>query len=120
MVGITTLIILAFLSVPGNVLAETEAFISHAQFEEFDRRMAERFETTLESSKDNFDHVNERIDRVDKRIDRVDKHMNEGFDRIHTDMRQMRQWSIFVLVSYRCACGCNGDAVGQAASVRLI
>ncbi len=74
----------------GQAVAETETFVTQGQFEEFDKRMAERFRHAAESRAQGFAAVNQRIDdlRLEMQALRLE---------MQADMRQTRGWLIGLL-----------------------
>ena len=101
-----------------------EEFVRTVQFDEFSRRIGERFvglETKMEQSlahaqkerEQNFVHLNQRLDdlkeSVIQRLDEVNRGTNQRFDSLerrmdqfHADTLQMRNWLVrlYALVAF--------------------
>ena len=86
----TLLLIVLVIVFGGQAVAETAKFVTQEQFEEFDKRMAERFQHAAESRAQGFAAVNRRID--DLRLDMQGLRLE-----MQADMRQTRGWLIGLL-----------------------
>ena len=86
-----------------------EEFVRREHFEEFARRMDERFlgvEKRMEQGfshaekarEQNFVHLNQRFDYMNQRFDSLEKRMDVS----HADMLQMRSWLVrlYALVAF--------------------
>ena len=93
----TLLLIVLVIVFGGQAAAETETFVTQEQFEEFDKRMAERFQHAADSRAQGFAAVNQRID--DLRLDMQGFRMEMQALRLEmqADMRQTRGWLIGLL-----------------------
>ena len=86
-----TLLLIALVIVfGGQAAAETATFVTQEQFEEFDKRMAERFRHAAESRAQGFAAVNQRIDDLRSEMQALRLEMQ-------ADMRQTRGWLIGLL-----------------------
>ena len=86
----TLLLIILVIVFAGQAVAETAEFVTQEQFEEFDKRMAERFQHAAESRAQGFAAVNQRIDDLRSEMQALRLEMQ-------ADMRQTRGWLIGLL-----------------------
>lgn len=86
----TLLLIVLVIVFGGQAAAEAETFVTQEQFEEFDKRMAERFQHAAESRAQGFAAVNQRIDDLRSEMQALRLEMQ-------ADMRQTRGWLIGLL-----------------------
>ncbi len=82
-----------------------EEFVRKEHFEEFVKRVDERFlgvEKRMEQGfahaekarEQNLVHLNQRFEQVDKRFDSLERRMDQGFAQVHLDVSQMRNWLV--------------------------
>lgn len=84
-----------------------EEFVRKEHFDEYVLRMDERFlglEKRMEQGfahaekarEQNLVHVNQRFDDINQRFDDMNRRMEQGFAQIHADMRQIRNWLVWL------------------------
>ena len=84
-----------------HVLRMDERFLS------LEKRMEQGFAHAEKAREQNFVHlnqrfddliqsVNQRFDDISQRFDRLERRMEEGFSELRADMRQMRNWLVWL------------------------
>ncbi len=84
-----------------------DEFVRKEHFDEYVLRMDERFlgiEKRMEQGfahaekarEQNLIHVNQRFDDLNRRFDGLERRMEEGFSELRADMRQMRNWLVWL------------------------
>ena len=91
-----------------------DEFVRKEHFDEYVLRMDERFlgiekrmeqgfahaEKTREQNlihvNERFDDLNQRFDDLNRRFDGLERRMEEGFSELRADMRQMRNWLVWL------------------------
>lgn len=84
-----------------HVLRMDERFLS------LEKRMEQGFAHAEKAREQNFVHmnqrfddliqsVNQRFDDMNQRFDRLERRMEEGFSELRADMRQMRNWLVWL------------------------
>ena len=56
----------------------------------------QRFDDLIQNINQRFDDVNQRFDGINQRFDRLERRMEEGFSELRADMRQMRNWLVWL------------------------
>ena len=84
-----------------------DEFVRKEHFDEYVLRVDERFlglEKRMEQGfahaekmrEPNLIHVNHRFDDLNRRFDGLERRMKEGFSELRADMRQMRNWLVWL------------------------
>ena len=91
-----------------------DEFVRKEHFDEFALRMDERFlgiekrmeqgfahaekarDQNLVHLNQRFDDMNQRFDDMNRRFDGLERRMEEGFSELRADMRQMRNWLVWL------------------------
>lgn len=73
-----------------HVLRIDERFLS------LEKRMEQGFAHAEKAREQNLVHVNQRFDDVEKRFDSLERRMEHGFSELHSDMRQIRNWLVWL------------------------
>ena len=58
--------------------------------------MNQRFDDLLQGIGQRFEGINQRFDGINQRFDRLERRMEEGFSELRADMRQMRNWLVWL------------------------
>ena len=56
----------------------------------------QRFDDLSQGIDQRFDEVNRRFDDMNRRFDGMNRRMEQGFAQIHADMRQIRNWLVWL------------------------
>ena len=56
----------------------------------------QRFDDLNQSVNQRFDDINQRFEGINQRFDRLERRMEEGFSELRADMRQMRNWLVWL------------------------
>ena len=73
-----------------HVLRMDERFLS------LEKRMEQGFAHAEKAREQNFVHINQRFEDINQRFDRLERRMEEGFSELRADMRQMRNWLVWL------------------------
>jgi tetrahydromethanopterin S-methyltransferase subunit G len=73
-----------------HVLRMDERFLG------LEKRMEQGFAHAEKAREQNLVHVNQRFDGINQRFDSLERRMEEGFSELRADMRQMRNWLVWL------------------------
>ena len=77
-----------------------DEFVRKEHFDEFALRMDERFLGLEKRMEQGFAHAEkareQNLVHVDQRFDSLERRMEEGFSELRADMRQMRNWLVWL------------------------